>query len=91
VAITRASRHPMHCFRDIVTRCNKHSAATNWNDLPYDIRDSGSVAFLSVNLRVIFLALPILPSHVSRAYEQHFMLYIMARYKFLYCIVLYES
>jgi len=25
-------------------RCYKHSAATNWNDLPYDIRDCGSVS-----------------------------------------------
>jgi len=52
-------------------------------------------AFLSVNLKVVFLALPILPSHVSPPrlritfYVKH-----IARYKFyivLYCIVLYAS
>ena len=47
------------------SHCYKHSAATNWNDLPYDSRNCDSVSVLSVNLKVIFLALPILPSHVS--------------------------
>jgi len=52
------------------SRCYKLSAATNWDDLPYDIRNCDSVSVLSVNLKVIFLALPMLPSHVSpRAYE----------------------
>jgi len=36
------------------SRCYKHSAATNWNDLPYDIRDCSSVSVLSVNLKSSF-------------------------------------
>ena len=33
------------------SRCYKHSAATNWNDLPYDIRDCGSVSVLKRKLK----------------------------------------
>ena len=40
-------------------RCFKHSAAINWNDLPFDIRACDSVNWL------IFSTLPLLPSHVS--------------------------
>ena len=51
------------------------------------------LAFLSVNLKVIFLALPILPSHVSPQRLRITFLLHMALYKFfyivLYCIVLY--
>ena len=48
------------------SRCFKHSAALNWNDLPYDIRAYATLSmFLNVNSRLIFLTLPILPSHVS--------------------------
>ena len=67
------------------------SAATNWNDLPYDIRDCSSVSVFkrSLNLKVIVLALPILPSHVSPQRLRITFLLHMALYKFLYCIVLY--
>ena len=49
------------------------------------------LAFLSVNLKVIFLALPILPSHVSPQRLRITFLLHMALYKFfiLYYIVLY--
>ena len=48
------------------------------------------LAFLSVNLKVIFLALPILPRHVSPQRLRITFLLHMALYKFfLYCIVLY--
>ena len=47
------------------------------------------LAFLSVNLKVIFLALPILPSHVLPQRLRITFLLHMALYKFLYCIVLY--
>jgi len=48
-----------------------------------------ALAFLSVNnLKVIFLALPILPSHVSPQRLRITFLLYMALYKFLY-IVLY--
>jgi len=48
------------------------------------------LAFLSVNLKVIFLALPILPSHVSPQHLRITFLLHMALYKFfLYCTVLY--
>jgi len=70
------------------SRCYKHSAATNWNDLPYDIRDCSSVSVLSVNLKVIFLALSILPSRVSPQRLRITFLLHMALYKFFY-IVLY--
>jgi len=33
------------------SRCYKHSAATNWNDLPYDIRDCGSVSVFKRKLK----------------------------------------
>jgi len=33
------------------SRCYKHSAATNWNDLSYDIRDCGSVSVLKHKLK----------------------------------------
>ena len=33
------------------TRCYKHSAATNWNDLPYDIRDCSSVSVFKCKLK----------------------------------------
>ena len=46
------------------------------------------LAFLSVNLKVIFLALPILPSHVSPQRLQITFLLHMTLYKFFY-IVLY--
>ena len=49
------------------------------------------LAFLSVNLKVIFLALPTLPSHVSPQRLRITFLLRMALYKFfyiiLYCIV----
>jgi len=32
-------------------RCYKHSAATNWNDLPYDIRDCSSVSVFKRKLK----------------------------------------
>ena len=44
------------------------------------------LAFFSVNLKDTFLALPILPSHVSSQRLRR-TFYVMARYKFLYCIV----
>ena len=31
--------------------CYKHSAATNWNDLEYDIRDCGSVSVFKCKLK----------------------------------------
>ena len=46
------------------------------------------LAFLSVNLKVIFLGLPILPSHVSLQRIRITFLLHMALYKFFY-IVLY--
>ena len=48
------------------------------------------LAFLNVNLKVIFLALPILPSHVSpQCLRVTFLCYILwVDYKFLDCIVL---
>ena len=46
------------------------------------------LAFLSVNLKVVFFALPILPSHVSPQRLRITFLLPMALYKFLYCIVL---
>jgi len=49
------------------------------------------LVFLSINLKVIFLALPILPSHVSPQRLRITFLLHMALYKFLYCIVLYWS
>ena len=33
------------------SRCYKHSAATNWNDLPYDIRDCSSVSVFKRKLK----------------------------------------
>jgi len=33
------------------SRCYKHSAATNWNDLPYDIRDCSSVSICKRKLK----------------------------------------
>ena len=43
-------------FRDRVStvsasRCYKHSAATNWNDLPYDITDCSSVSAFKCKLK----------------------------------------
>jgi len=68
-----------------------HVAATNWNDLMSDIRDCSSVSVIGINLKVIFLALPILPSHVSPQRLRITFLLHMAFYKFFkmlyYCIV----
>jgi len=65
------------------SRCYKHSAATNWNDLLYmTLETVALLAFLSVNLKVIFLALPILPSHVSPQRLRITFLLHMALYKF---------
>ena len=47
------------------------------------------LAFLSVNLKVIFLALPILPSHVSPQRLRITSLLHMALYKFFYIVLLY--
>jgi len=33
------------------SRCYKHSAATNWNDLPYDIRDCSSASVFKCKLK----------------------------------------
>jgi len=33
------------------SRCYKHSATTNWNDLPYDIRRCGSVSVFKRKLK----------------------------------------
>ena len=51
------------------------------------------LAFLSVNLKVIFLALPILSSHVLPQHVRITFLLHMVLYNFfiLYCIVLYKS
>ena len=50
------------------------------------------LAFLSINLKVMFLGLPILPSHVSPQRIRITVLLHKALYKFfLYCIVLYRS
>jgi len=70
------------------SHCYKHSAATNWNDLPYDIRDCSSVSVFKHKLKSSFLALPILPSHVSPQHLRINFLLHMALYKFfvLYCI-----
>jgi len=73
------------------SRCYKHYAATNWNDLRYrmTLETLALLAFLNVNLKVIFLALPILPSHVSPQRLQVTILLHMALCKFfiLYCIL----
>jgi len=57
-------------------------SSLTWNDLPCDIRDSALLAFLCINLKVIFLALPycLVMCH-PLAYEWHFMLH-MAHYSF---------
>ena len=34
------------------SRCYKHSAATNWNDLPYDIRNCGFVSVFKRKLKI---------------------------------------
>ena len=38
------------------SRCYKHSAATNWNNLPYDIRDYSSVRVFKSKLKSYLLA-----------------------------------
>jgi len=48
------------------SRCYKHSAATNWNDLPYDIRDCSSVSVFKRKLKShLFSIADIAYSHVS--------------------------
>jgi len=39
------------------SRCYKHSAATNWNDLPYDIRDCSSVSAFKRKLKSHILSI----------------------------------
>ena len=74
------------------SRCYKHTAATNSTGTIYrmTLETVALLAFLSVNLKVIFLSLPILPSHVSPQRLRITFLLHMALYKFfiLYCIVL---
>jgi len=68
---------------------DKHSAATNWNNLRMTLETVALLASLSVNLKVIFLALSILPSHVSPHRLRITFLLHMALYKFFLNIVLY--
>jgi len=72
----------------------KHSAATNWNDLPYDIRDCSSVSVFKRKLKrhLFSIANSLLPSHVSPQRLRITFLLHMALYNFfiLYCIVLYR-
>ena len=69
---------------------DKHSAATNWNNLRMTLETVALLASLSVNLKVIFLALSILPSHVSPQRLRITFCYIWRFISFfiLYCIVL---
>jgi len=39
------------------SRCYKHSAAPNWNDLPYDIRDCSFVSVFKRKLKSHFLSI----------------------------------
>jgi len=68
--------------------CYKHSADMHYALCIMTLETVTLFAFLSVNLKVvIFLALPILPSHVSPLRLRITFLLHMARYKFLYCTV----
>ena len=83
-----------HCnYMRNVYRYKHHSAATNWNDLPYDIRDCSSVSVFKRKLKrhLFSIANSLLPSHVSPQRLRITFLLHMALYNFfyivLYCIV----
>jgi len=72
------------------SRCYKHSAATNWNDLPYDIRDCSSVSVFKRKLKsYLFSIAYIAQSHVTPVPTNNFFCYIWRFIIFflLYCIV----
>ena len=65
------------------SRCYKHSAATNWNDLPYDLRDCSSVSVFKRRLKSYLFSICLLPSYVTHVSPQRLRstLLHMARYK----------
>jgi len=71
------------------SRCFKHSAAINWNDLPMTFELATLLMFLNVNLRLIFSTLPMLPSHVSSPAPTNNILVTYGALQVLYCILLY--
>jgi len=80
-----SSHHLLGYMRTVSsTRCYKHSAATNWNDLPYDIRDCSSVSVFKRKFKSHLFGIHVSPQRLRRTF---FVTYGALKV-FLYCIVL---